>query len=80
MKTRTHYLKNKNKKKQHEITKGQNRRETGLKWTKIYKKRNILILLEKDTNLGSIVAPKKGFISSANRIWILSKPTKPLDM
>ena len=69
----------KTKIEQHEITKGQNKRKTGLKWRKIYKKGKILTLLENDTNLGSTIAPKKGFISPANRIWILPKPTKPLD-
>ena len=46
------------KEKQHEITKGQNKRETGLKWRKIFKKGNILTFLEKDTNLGATIAPK----------------------
>ena len=54
-------------------------REIRLKRTKIYKKGKIFTLLEKDTNLGSTIALEKGFISSVNRIWILSKPAKPLD-
>ena len=37
------------KKEQHEITKGQNKRQTGLKWRKIFKKGKILTFLEKDT-------------------------------
>ena len=46
------------KKEQHEITKGQDKRQTGLKWRKIFKKGKILTFLEKDINLGATIAPK----------------------
>ena len=46
------------KKEQHEITKGQNKRQTGLKWRKIFKKGKILTFFEKDINLGATIAPK----------------------
>ena len=64
---------------QHEISKGQNKREKRLKWRKIFKKGKVLTFLEKDTNLDAAIKSKKGLIGPANRIWTLPKPTKPFD-
>ena len=74
MKTRIPYFLKKIE--QYEITKGQNKRETRLNQRKIFKKEKTLTFLEKDTNLGATIAPKKGLIGSANRTWVLPKPTK----
>ena len=54
------------KKEQHEITKGQNQRKTGLKWRKILKKGKILTFLQKDTNSGATIAHKKFLTKSSN--------------
>ena len=67
------------KTEQHEITIEQNKRETKLKLRKIFKEGKVFTFLEKDTNLDATITSRKGLIGPADRIWTLSKPTKPLD-
>ena len=70
MKTKMHFKKKTKKIQLHEITKGQNKREKGKNGER-YTKWKILTLLEMDTDLDTTIAPKKGLIDPANRIWIL---------